>query len=164
MCVVCSAQCKIKLIKYNGWILSWRMSSYLHSLKTMGLGSIIFKEWRVTWTFSYTYRPWPIIQYYQAFYLYNLSRFTFLNKKSLNINYRLPIKEYYRICTLRHIRIEINHGSQNVFWVLTWIQRAIIDFLSSCEMCVVCCAQCKWTAHRRERLLIFCHRTASLKF
>jgi hypothetical protein len=24
----------------------------LHSLKTMGLGSIIFKEWRVTWTFS----------------------------------------------------------------------------------------------------------------
>ena len=27
----------------------------LHSLKTMGLGSIIFKEWRVTWTFSYTY-------------------------------------------------------------------------------------------------------------
>ena len=28
----------------------------LHSLKSMGLGSIIFKEWRVTWTFSYTYR------------------------------------------------------------------------------------------------------------
>ena len=28
----------------------------LHSLKTMGLGSIIFKEWRVTWTFSYTKR------------------------------------------------------------------------------------------------------------
>ena len=26
----------------------------LHSLKTMGLGPIIFKEWRVTWTFSYT--------------------------------------------------------------------------------------------------------------
>ena len=26
----------------------------LQSLKTMGLGSIIFKEWRVTWTFSYT--------------------------------------------------------------------------------------------------------------
>ena len=26
----------------------------LHFLKTMGLGSIIFKEWRVTWTFSYT--------------------------------------------------------------------------------------------------------------
>ena len=35
---------------------------------------------------------------------------------TVNINYRLPIKVYYRICTLRHIRIEINHGSQNVFW------------------------------------------------
>ena len=34
---------------------------------------------------------------------------------SVNINYRLPIKVYYIICTLRHIRIEINHGSQNVF-------------------------------------------------
>ena len=32
-----------------------------------------------------------------------------------NINYRLPIKAYYRICTDRHIRIEIIHGSQNVF-------------------------------------------------
>jgi hypothetical protein len=30
---------------------------------------------------------------------------------NVNINYRLPIKVYYRICTLRHIRIEINHGS-----------------------------------------------------
>jgi hypothetical protein len=38
-----------------------------------------------------------------------------------NINCRLPIKVYYRICTLRHIRIEINHGSQNVLWVLTWV-------------------------------------------
>ena len=34
---------------------------------------------------------------------------------NLNINYRLPIKVYYRICTLRHIIIEIIHGSQNVF-------------------------------------------------
>ena len=33
----------------------------------------------------------------------------------VDINYRLPIKVYYRISTLRHIRIEINHGSQNVF-------------------------------------------------
>jgi hypothetical protein len=40
---------------------------------------------------------------------------------NVNINYRLPIKVYYRICTLRHIRIEMNHGSQNVFWVLTWV-------------------------------------------
>ena len=42
---------------------------------------------------------------------------------SVNINYRLPIKVYYRICTLRHIKIEINHGSQIVFWVLTWVGR-----------------------------------------
>ena len=42
---------------------------------------------------------------------------------SVNINYYLPIKVYYRICTLRHIRIEIIHGSQNVFWVLTWVGR-----------------------------------------
>ena len=33
----------------------------------------------------------------------------------VNINYRLPMKVYYRISTLRHIRIEINHGIQNVF-------------------------------------------------
>ena len=32
---------------------------------------------------------------------------------NVNINYCLPIKVYYRFCTLRHIRIEINHGSQN---------------------------------------------------
>ena len=29
---------------------------------------------------------------------------------NVNINCRLPIKVYYRICTLRHIRIEIIHG------------------------------------------------------
>ena len=40
---------------------------------------------------------------------------------NVNIDYRLPIKVYYRICTLRHIRIEIIHGSQNVFWVLRFI-------------------------------------------
>jgi hypothetical protein len=34
---------------------------------------------------------------------------------SVNINYRLPIKVYYRICTLRHTRIELIHGSQYVF-------------------------------------------------
>ena len=34
---------------------------------------------------------------------------------NVNINDRLPIKVYYRICTFRHIRIEIDHGSQNVF-------------------------------------------------
>jgi hypothetical protein len=34
----------------------------LHSLKTMDLGSIIFKEWRVTWTFSYAYNNSFIFQ------------------------------------------------------------------------------------------------------
>ena len=29
---------------------------------------------------------------------------------NVNINYRLPIKVYYRICTPRHIRIEITHS------------------------------------------------------
>jgi hypothetical protein len=43
---------------------------------------------------------------------------------TVNINYRLPIKIYFRICTLRHIRIEINHGSPEC------VLRAIIDFLS----------------------------------
>ena len=36
----------------------------LHSLKTMGLGSIIFKEWRVTWTFSYTWMPFNCCHYF----------------------------------------------------------------------------------------------------
>jgi hypothetical protein len=30
---------------------------------------------------------------------------------NVNINYRLTIKAYYHICTVRHIRIEIIHGS-----------------------------------------------------
>ena len=34
---------------------------------------------------------------------------------NVNINYRLAIKVYYHICTVRHIRREIIHGSQNVF-------------------------------------------------
>jgi hypothetical protein len=34
---------------------------------------------------------------------------------NVNINYRLPIKLYYHICTIRHIRIEIIHGRKNVF-------------------------------------------------
>jgi hypothetical protein len=40
---------------------------------------------------------------------------------NVNINNRLPIKAYYHSCTLRHIRNEIIHGSQNVLWVLTWV-------------------------------------------
>ena len=50
---------------------------------------------------------------------------------NVNINCRLPIKVYYRICTLRHIRIQINHRSQNVFWVLTWVSRDISKFYPS---------------------------------
>ena len=36
---------------------------------------------------------------------------------NVNINYCLPIKVYYCICTLRHIRIEIIHESQKVILV-----------------------------------------------
>ena len=50
---------------------------------------------------------------------HNLCATLFAN---VNINYRLPIKIYYRICTVRHIRIEIFHGSQNMFWVLAWVR------------------------------------------
>ena len=32
----------------------------------------------------------------------------------VNINNSLPMKAYYRICTLRHIRIEINVGNDKV--------------------------------------------------
>ena len=53
--------------------------------------------------------------------LFELHKLCATLSASVSINYRLPIKVYYRICTLRHIRIEINHGSQNVFGVLTWI-------------------------------------------
>ena len=34
---------------------------------------------------------------------------------NVNINYHLPIKIYYRICTVRNIRIKVIHGSQHVF-------------------------------------------------
>ena len=40
---------------------------------------------------------------------------------SVNVNNRLQFKIYYRIFTFRHIRIEIIHGSQNVFRVLTQV-------------------------------------------
>jgi hypothetical protein len=42
---------------------------------------------------------------------------------NVNINYHLPIKVYYRICTLRHIRIDIIHENQNLLWGLPWIGR-----------------------------------------
>jgi hypothetical protein len=67
-------------------------------------------------------------------------KFKYFNKTTekfedtVNINYRLPIKVYYRICTLRHIRIEINHGNLNMLGVLTWIGSMIrVDFGSISE-------------------------------
>ena len=52
---------------------------------------------------------------------------------NVNINNRLPIKVYYRICTLRHQNwnnswkpecvLSFNMGWQNLFWVLTWVGR-----------------------------------------
>ena len=47
---------------------------------------------------------------------------------NVNINYRLPIKAYYRICTLNHIRFEIIQGSQNVLWVLTLVGGYFVNF------------------------------------
>ena len=47
--------------------------------------------------------------------LFELQKLCATFSANVYINYRLPIKVYYRVCTLRHIRIEINHGSQNVF-------------------------------------------------
>jgi hypothetical protein len=50
---------------------------------------------------------------------------------NVNINYRLPIKAHYRICTLRHIRIKINHGSQICICYLdvNWL----IPKISACQ-------------------------------
>jgi hypothetical protein len=59
----------------------------LHTIKMLIEGAVLFELHKLCATFS----------------------------ESVNINYCLPIKVYYRICTLRYIRIEINHGSQNVF-------------------------------------------------
>jgi hypothetical protein len=53
----------------------------------------------------------------------------------VNINNLLPIKVYYRISTLRHIRIGIIHGSQNVFWVLSWVKMARDKILISANPC-----------------------------
>jgi hypothetical protein len=45
---------------------------------------------------------------------------------NVDINYRLPINVY---CTVRHIRIEIIHGRQNVSGVLTWVGRILVNFI-----------------------------------
>jgi hypothetical protein len=49
------------------------------------------------------------------------------------------IKVYYRICTLRHIRIEINHGSRSVFWVLTIFLDNIITFIARALLILSIC-------------------------
>jgi hypothetical protein len=64
------------------------------------------KSWKLECVGSFN-MDWQIL----VFYPEPEARFS----ASVNINYRLTVKAYYRICTLRHIRIEINHGSQNVF-------------------------------------------------
>jgi hypothetical protein len=33
----------------------------------------------------------------------------------------------YLICTVRYIRIKINHGDRNVLWVLTWVCRILVN-------------------------------------
>jgi hypothetical protein len=45
--------------------------------------------------------------------LFELHKFCATFSASIDINYRLPIKVYYRICTL--IRIEINHLTRMCF-------------------------------------------------
>jgi hypothetical protein len=47
--------------------------------------------------------------------LFELHKLCATFSASVDINYRLPIKVYYHSCTLRHFRIKLNHGSQNVF-------------------------------------------------
>ena len=49
---------------------------------------------------------------------------------SVNINYRLPIKVYYHICTLRHIKIEINHGKPECVLSFNMGWRILVNFIS----------------------------------
>jgi hypothetical protein len=58
----------------------------LHSLKTMGPGSIIFKEWRVTWTFSYTYWPGRFLAHL-AIRPCELLSSLFIRRPSVNISH-----------------------------------------------------------------------------
>ena len=48
---------------------------------------------------------------------------------SVNVNCRLLIKVYYRICTVEHIRIEIIHGNQHVCCVWTWVGRILVNVI-----------------------------------
>ena len=48
---------------------------------------------------------------------------------STNVNIFFSNKVYYLICTFWHIRIEIMHGSQNVWCVWTWIGRILVKYI-----------------------------------
>jgi hypothetical protein len=50
---------------------------------------------------------------------------------NVNINYRLPIKAYYRICTLRPFRIEINHVCPFVLFLLATALSVLLRFTDS---------------------------------
>ena len=78
---------------------------------------------------------------------------------NVNINYCLPIKAYYRICTLRHIRIEINHGRQNLFWVLMYHILKTNSEHSSCLRLVVFMFSMHfpWLSHRTLFHELLCH-------
>ena len=68
----------------------------------------------------------------------------------ININYRLLIKVYYLICTVKHIRIEIIHGSQNVCWVWTWVGRILVN-------CIPCYSSGLNTNFRQPMLKLKIH-------
>ena len=57
-----------------------------------------------------------------------------LLKVSLNTHNNPSIlMVFYHICSVRHIRIKIIHGSHTVLWVLTWVDRILVFFTSGSE-------------------------------
>ena len=48
---------------------------------------------------------------------------------NVNINYRLPIKVYYRICTLRHIRIEYKSWKPECVLSFSMDWRILVNFI-----------------------------------
>ena len=103
-------------IKKLWQILTWRPSFALEANERLGIISLAHALFLVT---DFPVVNVPVDELSSArIWQHKLCATLFA---SVNINYRLPIKVYYRIGTLRHIRIEINHGSQNVIWVLTWV-------------------------------------------
>ena len=97
----------------------------LHSLKKMGLGSIIFKEWRVTWTFSYTYITYHY--YYTLIYHLPLLLHTY-------ISLTITITHLYHSPLITHGSIYIYRCSdlfsKLVCVQLFWQQRIISSYLN----------------------------------